>query len=119
MILDENTRFCGSFPIIVFENQRFWTKIRGFAAHFLSEKKSNYFQFENRIIALSALVIQGMRPALRAGLSGGSSLGQRPATLFFKRVRGDSGPEKNKRISDFSYVINNYVNASIPKEKTG
>ena len=39
---------------------------------------------------LENLVIQGKHPALRAGLSGGSSLGQRPATLFilfFSNIR--------------------------------
>ena len=47
----------------------------------LRAEVADYFLIENQILALSALVIQGMRPALRAGLSGGSSLGQRPATL--------------------------------------
>ena len=35
---------------------------------------------------LSLITRDGLRLALRAGLSGGSSLGQRPATLFFSNV---------------------------------
>jgi len=58
-------------------------KIRDdFVAHIFFENLifCIYFLFENQFIALSALVIQGMRPTFRAGRSGGSSLGQRPAT---------------------------------------
>ena len=55
----------------------------------LRAEVADYFLIENQILALSAIVIQGMCPELRAGLSvllagpfGGSSLGQRPANFF-------------------------------------
>ena len=97
-MLNENTRICGSFPFwkatILDENTQFCGSFPDWKSTILNEKtrfcgsfpisKSNYFLFANRIIALNALVIQGMRPAHRAGLNGGSSLGQRPATLFIK-----------------------------------
>ena len=85
----------------LFEKQRFWTKIRDFAAHFLFEKRRSWTKIRDvgrkyRILRLASYLksadfgrkcaisqpLLDMRPALRAGLSGGSSLGQRPATLF-------------------------------------
>jgi hypothetical protein len=87
------------------ENTRCWTKIRDFAARFFFEKRRFWTKIRDvgRKYAILRLIsdlkiadfgrkyaisqpLLDMRPALRAGLSGGSSLGQRPATLFTLKV---------------------------------
>ena len=64
------------------ENTRIWTKIKYVILRLTSYVKIADF---GRKCAISQPLLD-MRPALRAGLSGGSSLGQRPDTLFISAV---------------------------------